>query len=1360
MGEWVIGGSVSRKPIKSRAGTLLKLLAVTFGILVLVLAALFIPALQRGLLARGLSAAGATGIELGYFHATPFGITAERVKFRRGPLGVDVRGLRIATNPWALRRRRLEITEVSAAAADTSWDLAYPAETGATGSFGPESRAAAPTRTFAGVLAMMPPARALWVGSLALQGGFTLFRGKVPVVESHWTVRGAGLRPGTTAALDCRVGAGGLAMSAGGAVVLQGTLSATEDGAGRLARLEFQGGSTASGGVFNLGSSSLGFAVTANPDGESYEFHEAFGRALGATASGKFSRSRRDLSLHADLTGDPSAEASLDSFRQVTGSSGALSGSVDARFKLDGPIWSLVSAGALLKGGSAGSQVRLELAEPWRLAGPEANRLPASVLRIEHFPINLADPRLARAGIALGPCELGGAWRITQSGDAIAITSVEPLAISGLRIGGSRLPGVRGVNLTALPRFEIRRDSARIVVDGLRLDADGGWRLGGSCDLTLGWVRQPMLRISALELAAGRGSGSPAFLSASLLRPIDLDRNGAAAALLRAGPGDLIRISAHDAPLAWLSHLTPGRSVDGTLVAGGAVVSSTVGPGIAVTTTTPWSFAGLRVLEGGRVLFNGSLEASPSLAYGPTKGWVRVDRLVASDTRGYRLTGSLGAGLRGGDGRMGGRVALEGDIPGLAGPGTRLGPLHFTLSALAHAFPDGKGDLARLAFTLASAQGRTLVSVAADQPVTIARTENAEWLIGSPLPLRVSTAALSLSRLNPWLKSGNLALGGMISPSEFRLSFSPRRVRIQSAGALGFTGFHLERLGDVLIDRAILRSGVSLDLDIEHRLLPVFRMKGAAVLRASDGMIAEGGSTVARFDGRIGLSATEKGGGVNDVAGSLWLDLGAMGRIPFLSGARLPAKGELTLTLAKSQSRTKVVEFDARIDHLVGRNGAAAPALLLVGRARADVNQRVAGFGLQATLQTVPRPSDLHFGMRFDFGQLRIVDLSSKLEGNYIDGDELKVFMAAFSPAAPRPPRPPSSAFSTPVSQPAAVGSSVAVRAGDIPRGPRRLFGRTVPVILPPGGPPWGSLRGHFTLAIKTIVMRPYVMENLGGRLDVTADCISLSGLSAGLLDGKWTADGSVRYKPGAPGGALGYESHFGLAQLDAGRAARMRFPKPAAGVDGRFDLDVALSGRADRIEDLAASASGGFALTGHDGRIRMTLPKGEEISNALLVGGMLTFSSELRALGRLIPRLSDVPISQMSASGRLAPGGGLYLDTMVLQSPQMRLIASGQVANAKSRDLMGQPLAVEARLAATGDLAVILAGMKLVDPPGPDGYRRMKQPFVIGGKLGQPDFHALYDVLARAVEGSSGTWGMIMRKVQAEAAKRRAPGT
>jgi hypothetical protein len=1006
-------------------------------------------------------------------------------------------------------------------------------------------------------------------------------------------------------------------------------------------------------------------------------------------------------------------------------------------------------ASASISGGPQRTRVSVDLDQPLALAG-RPRGLTQAVLRIERLPMAWANAWLASSGVRLDPCELSGSWTVTATDTSAVFAPETPLSLTPVRLEGPSLPAMGALAVQARARLQATREGLAVSVRGLRIGTETGQRLEVGAELAGSWAPGSAIRLNAFEATLRRASGDP-VADLQTVRPLALSPGAFVPGLENGPPGPLARLTLRDLPLGWLTRFLPGRRIEGIVTEGESVIANVAGKGLVLTSPAPWNVADLQIEEGGRRFFDGSLAAAPTVVYGSSERSVRFERLNVEDIRGYRVRGRVGIGLRGSDDRVGGGVTLQAELPHFKGAGPGTGPLRLDIRAQAHVFPGPKGELARLTATLADPDGKTLFAIASEKPVTFERTPAFEWLVSSPAPLRITTGTLPLSWANPYLEPRGLSIDGAVPATELQLTLSPRRLVLESRAPLQISRFHLERDGSVLIDRALLRLGAALDLHVEHRLLPAFSMKTSAELKISDGVVAAEGSRVARFGGQLCVSATERSASLHDLAGSLWLDLGALGKLPFLAGARLPAAGELTASVRKDQERARAVQFDARLDKVAGRDGASVPPLVLAGRAFGNVEKGVGGFGVTATLLASPRPSDLHFAIKVDYGHLSVVDLSSKLEGSFLDVDAVRSFAAAFAPA-PRPEAPPA-----PPASPAAPppSPSRAPSGTSQPGAASSLLARARAAVRPADGPAWGSLRGHFTLGIKTVSFAPYLVENVVGRLDVTADSMTLTNLSGDILGGKWSADVAAHFNPADSAGRDSLEAHLRFAQVDAGRAIRMRYARPSAGIDGRLDADIVLASRADRWSDLLHRATGSLSLAAHGGRIRLKLPDSEMISTGLLVGGALTLSGEMRALGRLVGRLSDIPISDLQATGRLEADGRLDLERLRVEAPELELVASGSVADAKTRNLMNQPLAVRATLSADGDLAVILKGMRMLGPRGADGFAEMKQPFQVGGSVGQPDFHPLYELLARAVDGSRGTWGMLMRKVQSQVAKR-----
>jgi hypothetical protein len=1296
------------------------------GIVAVALAVLLVPAVQRVLLRHALVSFGATDVHLGPFHATPFDLAAEKIEFQRGALHVVASGIHFAVRPWSMLSHRLELERISADDIDISWDLDAVRLSGARG------QPAVPP--FLGLLEMLRLPMPIAVGAAGLNGRVTLLHGKKTLADCHWKLHDGRLAPGEAGSLGWNADVSCNSLVPGGVARLEGTAEPTQGVSGDIPGLKFNGVLVLPGESPNQSRLDFEIGVKSSKEGESYAASASIGTDLKAVFTGGYSAKRQTAEIHAELSNGPGFADRFPPVKPLLANLHPLVGSFDATFRYDGGSWTVDRAVAVLRGGPTGALVRLDLSAPVPLAFQTASPVKGD-LRIEHVPVPWASARLASAGVHLDSCELTGAWTFELTADSARFLPAAPLSLGPFRVSGQNIPQIGALTLRANPRVEATRTGARIVIEKLHLENEQGDAIDASADVSFAANGIAAVAVNALDASVLRHSSGMPVLNFKVLRPLTVDIADVVASLEHSPPGDLARLSINNLPLGWLSGCLPGRRIEGTLDGAESSLSSVAGKGLVLTTTSPWRFTGLSFTEGGREFFHGSMNVSPSIAYGPADESVRLEDLSAEDERGYRVKGRLGAGLRSSDERVGGSVALEAEIPGFSGNGPKSRPLRLTLNAQAHVFPGNKGDLSRLALALAAPDGTALFSISAQEPVLIEITPDAEWLVSSPKPLRFSTGQVPLAWLNPYLASRDISIDGVVPATECQLEFAPRRLRIEAKTPIEISKFHLERGGVALIDRALLRFGASLDLAVEHRLLPVFQMNSAATFGVTDGVVAAEGSRVARFSGQVGLAATERGGSLHDISGSLWLDLGALGKLPMLAHAPLPAKGELTFSVKKDQDKAKTVEFDGRLDGLAGRNGVAAPALSFSGKAREDPEKGVGGFGVQVNLLASPHPSDLHFGMRFDYGRLSIIDLSSKLEGDYVDLDAVRLFAGAFAPAAT------TAAAHAVVPQPAAGARSSSAAPSMMERAEAKL--------LPAEGPMWGDLRGHFTLGIKKVAIAPYAIENIGGRLDVTADSMILSGLTGDAMDGKCTADISARFAGDSPEGRQSLDAHVRFVQFDVGRAVRTRFPNPDAGMDGRLDLDLNLTSKGDDWRGLASHASGSFTLVGNGGRIRLKLPDEEMISSRLAVVGTVTFSSETRALGRLVGRLSDVPISKLRASGSLLPNGQLQFKQVSIEAPEMRLAATGRIDDAKTRDVMAQPLSVNATLAASGDLAVILKGMHLLGPGGADGYSRMTEPFVVVGSVGQPDFHPLYELFAKAVDGSHGTWGLLMRKIR-----------
>ena len=1056
----------------------------------------------------------------------------------------------------------------------------------------------------------------------------------------------------------------------------------------------------------------------------------------------------------------------------------------------DGSLWTLASGAVTISPTGGPGSARLQLLGPmvfwpWKRSGAAV-----AELRLDHLPLPWANPWLNPYGILVGPGELNAAWRVALAPDAIELSPVEPLDLEPIRASGGSLPSVLALHLRASPRLGFTATGMSIVADDFRLETEKGDSVTAKLDMDISWQagvtqlkagfdgalptllsgsehplpflitgRCAMSRsgkevtLSALQFALRPAPRATPFVALGLAHPFAFEAGRLSAVVGALDTSDLAHFSVKGLPLAWISRWLPGRSLDGTWSEGESVVRYEKGRGLILRTTTPWNATDLRFAVGGREVFRGKFSLSPGAAFGTGERWIRLEDIAGEDANENRLRGSITFDMHGTADRPTVDISLAADLPALPNSRETFGPLQATFSAAGSAESAATANLDRLAFTVVNAGGSVLVSARSDAPVLIERTPQSEWLASSPRPLRFACGRIPLAWLNPYLAAKGFATEGTLQATEMELQLSPGKFHLSSVEPLAVADFKLERRGNILVDRGLLHFRNAFDLSVSYALLPVFHVNYTAGMNMTYGIAAAGNERLARFESALEIAGSEKQAEMRKASGAIWADLGAIGRLPLLAHARLPAQGIMNLEISNDPVKTQVIEVRGQLTGLVGRDGRPAPAVEWVARARGDAAERIGGFRVEATLHSTPRPSDATFLLKVDRQNLELLDISSKFESRYLDLDAVRDFAAAFSPARPRKPRP--AAPTVPQSQTAGAAQAPVQKASAAM--PLQAEAPSTPAAA---GPIWGGLRGTFSLDIGTLAFAPYTIEHLVGQWVVTDDTFALQKLTGGMLGGDWTADLAVKYAAVDPAGPYRMIAHFGVNQLDTQKAVALAFPNEPAKIDGRLSLAISMSGGAERIEELADHATGDFSMSARDGVLRLTLPKADMTSSLLILGGSFTFSPELRALGRLVRQLSNVQFDRCEASGRLSADGELTVEQFHLDSPQLRFSATGRVADARTRDLLRQPIVLHASLAARQDLAVILGGMRLLNREGADGFRPMTQELTIGGAVGQPDLHPLYDFLARAVSGAHGTWGILMRDVQAAISKRPPAGS
>jgi hypothetical protein len=219
------------------------------------------------------------------------------------------------------------------------------------------------------------------------------------------------------------------------------------------------------------------------------------------------------------------------------------------------------------------------------------------------------------------------------------------------------------------------------------------------------------------------------------------------------------------------------------------------------------------------------------------------------------------------------------------------------------------------------------------------------------------------------------------------------------------------------------------------------------------------------------------------------------------------------------------------------------------------------------------------------------------------------------------------------------------------------------------------------------------------------------------------------------------------IDQIELDRLFLAVAPGRTPTAEGHFKLTSTLTGTGLNPLDLGLSTLGELRLRGSDGIYRGLAAHEGTGSTAARVIGILTFSRELRAIGRLLDRLGEIRFREAEfLLDRSAPDR-FDVSTFFVRAPQLMIDARGSLALAPQRPLLLSPIDVSAQIAATGDMAILFDGMGLLEEEtGDAGYRDLTRIIRVGGTPIQPDTSDFWELLEEAANNSRGAFGAGLR--------------
>jgi hypothetical protein len=293
--------------------------------------------------------------------------------------------------------------------------------------------------------------------------------------------------------------------------------------------------------------------------------------------------------------------------------------------------------------------------------------------------------------------------------------------------------------------------------------------------------------------------------------------------------------------------------------------------------------------------------------------------------------------------------------------------------------------------------------------------------------------------------------------------------------------------------------------------------------------------------------------------------------------------------------------------------------------------------------------------------------------------------------------------------------------------------------------PAWAGLGGKATVALGKVEFPSFTVDGIKGRLDVTPARAALSGVRASLLGAGLTAAATVDFDA-AKAKPYTLALNTAVKNLELGRLFAVASPGVPPTAEGRFDFATTLAGQGLNPLDLSLSSVGEFRLSGRDGVFRGLAADAGTGSKAARVIGVLTFSRELKSVGRLLDGLGEIRFKQADLRLERTPDR-IELSQLSIVSPQLKIDATGDVELAPLRPVLLSPLNVSARVAAAGDIAILFDGMKLLEgEKGQGGYRNVTKPIVIAGSAAAPDTSAFWALLDEGAGNARGSFGVGLR--------------
>ncbi len=765
---------------------------------------------------------------------------------------------------------------------------------------------------------------------------------------------------------------------------------------------------------------------------------------------------------------------------------------------------------------------------------------------------------------------------------------------------------------------------------------------------------------------------------------------------------DELRLKVDGFPVAWLSRYLPQIAITSGTLHGSLLATVAPDRSVRIAGDAPFEIRETDLVWGDlSVLTDAHLEVSPSIVLSPATTEVELSPIAYRDKQGNRFEGAIGVRTAPGLADAAFTVDFRASFPSLTGRIGNLGDME------AHAAGTFDAPARALKFSTASfdskdEDGRSYLKGTSLQPFTVGIAKFEVTPSGDSSDLfRATFIPLEIEKLFP--EALGFTLTGPLPSGEAVISAREGGLLFHAPKPLEFGPVTVHRNGSPFLDR------------VRFSVLPEVEYTAKGI-RSRETLIQ-----ISSAGKPIGSIATR---GVFDIVGrdpertiETTVDAFAPALFDQPVGQGLPGfdRGALAVSSRVVLGSSRRAEIGISLSDVVRRDGLVAPDLDLRVRLDEDANGGI-NIDVPIRLTTPERTSDVSARGRLT-SEARGATLELSLDSDRIVVEDVVRLVDVFLPQG---------------------------TADQTVSAPNLLtrFGPEDGVAL------WDRLHGRVPIRFRSIEFDRYALEDAQATLVSTSSKLAVEGLGASFLGARlagraaFTFDDSV-----AP--PYGVEAGLEITDLDLGRIFTTVNPSRPPTLEGRFRLDAEIQGAGSDPVTALLEGRGEIRAEGNDAVFRGLGPEAKSASRLVRAAGALTFSKELRAVGRLISELQALPVREASVSLEREPARGLVVNALDLRADDLLVHGTGSIRREPGVPFVDRHLRLDVELAAAGDAAIVFRGLGLLgEKAAESGYRPLDRVLSVGGTVGEPDASALWEMFDEAAAQAKGSFGLALRKV------------